>query len=349
VSTVSTLDRFRAKVAGVVLRETEAGQGLHIDPEDPATAPPSTAGWTDAERRAHESPTMGRFADGLRPLTGGTVRDGVIEDLAGYHHLDSAQVVHRCLHWEEDSVAEWKAAPRDTEEGLADFYNTTVSWSFDLLWYAYLQTAGYGYPKHVVIADELPLPEGATVLDFGSGVGVAAQLFAALGYEVSLADVSAPLLEFARWRLEHRAVAATYIQLPAELPDAGYHLITAIDTLAHVPDPVQTARQLYRATRPGGYLVTNFDVRKRSDRNAWHLYEDDLPLRWAVESAGFVPRRCVDGMWVYRAEPASGSRRALSWLRLASPPAQGIRLARRAAIRAAVGAIQVVQRGPAGG
>jgi len=54
-------------------------------------------------------------------------------------------------------------------------------------------------------------------------------------------------------------------------------------------------------------------------------------------------------MWVYRAEPASGSRRALSWLRLASPPAQGIRLARRAAIRAAVGAIQVVQRGPAGG
>src|SRR5205814_170927 len=157
------------------------------------------------------------------------------------------------------------AASPDTPQGLTQFYNSVTSWSFDLLWYAYLQTVGFAPPNHVVVADHLGHPDsGARLLDFGSGVGVTAQLFAALGYDVALADISEPLLAFAQWRLEQRGVKATYLQLPAELLRASYDLITALDTLAHVPDAGHTAEQLYRATRPGGHLVTNFDVRRRS-------------------------------------------------------------------------------------
>jgi SAM-dependent methyltransferase len=331
---------LRTRLVTILLRENPGGQGLHVDPEDPATPPPSTAGWTPTRRRAEESATMALFADTLRPSTGGAVRAGVIDDLAGYYHLTPEQVVHRCLHWEDESVEEWKAAG-----GLAEFYNSVDSWSFDLLWYSYLQTVGFAYPKHVVVADELGLPEGARLLDFGSGVGVTAQLFAALGYEVALADVSAPLLEFARWRLERRGVKAAYLQLPTELPTASYDLITALDTFAHVPDAGQTARELYAATRPGGYLAANFDVRRQSDRNAWHLYEDDLPLRWAIERAGYAPVKRIDGsLWIYQARPTGGTawqaRRAGSWLRLASPPARGIRATRRLLARSALKAAQ---------
>ncbi|HZD96533.1 MAG TPA: hypothetical protein VE132_00015, partial [Micromonosporaceae bacterium] len=164
--------RVRARVVAVLLRESLDGQGLHVDPENPATPPPSTTGWSPTRRRAEESVNMTVFADSLRPPVGGSVRDGVIGDLADYYHLSPEQVVHRCLHWEDESVQEWRASAGDASNGLAHFYDSVQSWSFDLLWYSYLQTVGFAYPKHVVVADEIARPEARRVLDFGSGVGV---------------------------------------------------------------------------------------------------------------------------------------------------------------------------------
>jgi SAM-dependent methyltransferase len=302
------------------------GQGRHIDPESPGEAPPP---------RAHLSPTMAVFADCLRPPGGGTVREGVIDDLSAYYELPAEQVVERCLGWEADSIREWHAASRDTAASLADFYDTVQSWSFDLLWYAYLQTAGYGYPASVIVADAIgTVPDGGRMLDFGSGVGVTGQFFAALGWQVTLADVSATLLEFARWRHQRRGLGSDFLRLPADLPDGEFDLITAIDVFAHVPDAAETAKRLHRAMRPGGLLVTNFDVRPPSEANAWHLYDDAAPLRWAIERAGFAPVRLIDGFtWFYRAEPAGTPatqlRTALAWARLASPPARALRKAAR--------------------
>jgi SAM-dependent methyltransferase len=338
----SVIARARTRILAVMLRESVAGSGLHVDPEDPATPPPSTEGWTRARLRAQESASMAAFADTMRPPAGGTVRDGVIGDLATHYSLTPEQVVHRCLHWEEESVDEWRTASADSPQGLARFYDSVTSWSFDLLWYSYLQTVGFASPKHVVVADWLPRPEaGARLLDFGSGVGVTAQLFAALGYGVALADISTPLLDFSRWRLERRGVKATFLHLPAELPPGSYDVITALDTLAHVPDVTQTARELYAATRRGGYLVTNFDTRRKSERNAWHLYHDDLPLRWAIERAGYVPVAHIDeNLWIYQARRTSGAgwrwRTASAWLRLASPPARGLRATQHALARTAL-------------
>jgi 2-polyprenyl-3-methyl-5-hydroxy-6-metoxy-1,4-benzoquinol methylase len=347
---MSLVGRARARVITALMRESAAGSGVHLDPEDPATPAPSTQGWTKARRLAQESPAMKAFADTMRPPSGGTVRDGVIGDLAEFYHVPAEQVVHRCLHWEDESLDEWRAAGGDAPGGLAEFYNSVVSWSFDLLWYSYLQTVGFAAPNHVVVADWLPEPAaGARLLDFGSGVGVTAQLFATLGYEVTLADISTSLLDFARWRLERRGVKAEYLQLPADLPPASYDVITALDTLAHVPDAEQTASELYAATRPGGLLVTNFDTRRRSERNAWHLYDDDLPLRWAIERAGFVQLAHIDGdLWVYQARPTTGAawrrHKLAAWLRLASPPARGLRAVQHGVARAALVALARVRR-----
>lgn len=347
------LGRLRARIGMILLEERVGGWGLHVDPEDPATPAPSTAGWSKGRLRARQSATMAAFADTMRPPAGGTVREGVIEDLAIYHWLTPGQVVDRCRHWEEDSEQEWQAAAADaTLDGLTRFFSTITSWSFDLLWYSYLQAAGYASPKHVVAADWLPDPvAGARLLDFGSGVGVAGQLFATLGYDVTLADVSSPLLEFARWRLERRDVKAAYVHLPARLPAASYEVINALDTLTHVPDMAQTARELHAATRPGGYLVTNFETRRPSDRNRWHLYHDDLPLRWAIERAGYVPVAHIDeNVWIYQALPTTGARRrmreAAAWLRLASPPVRGLRATRRTLARAALVTLQRLRGRP---
>ena len=338
---LSIVARLSRRISLVLRQEKAAGQGRHIDPEAPETPPPSADRWTAVHRHASKSAAMRLFADNLRPPGGGSVRDGVISDLAGYYHLSPAQVIERCLRWEADSIEEWQAAPRDTTAGLAEFYNSVESWSFDLLWYAYLQTAGYGYPGSVIVADHVGrVPSHGRMLDLGSGVGATAQLFASLGWDVTLADVSATLLAFAQWRHERRGVKATYLHLPDDMPAAAYDLITALDVFAHIPDVSETAGRLHRALRPGGLLITNFDVRRRSDANAWHLYEDDLPLRWAVQRAGFTPVELIDGaIWVYSAEPTDGAaarlQLVLAWVRLASPPARALRKARRFAARVA--------------
>ena len=65
------------------------------------------------------------------------------------------------------------------------------------------------YPVDVVIAQSLPADAaGGRVLDLGSGAGTVAQFLAGLGYRVDLADISTGLLDFARFRLQPRGVAA---------------------------------------------------------------------------------------------------------------------------------------------
>jgi 2-polyprenyl-3-methyl-5-hydroxy-6-metoxy-1,4-benzoquinol methylase len=228
------------------------------------------------------------------------IRSSIIDDLSTYYEMPADECVQRCINWEAWSVQEWQRKDRQSPEALAEFYHTTRSWSFDLLWYAYLQAEGYLYPVSVGLARTVPRPSAPGALrhlDFGSGIGATAQLFRGLGYESHLADISTTLLDFARYRLGRRGEQATFIDLNTTTiqPDT-YDVITAIDTLVHVPDLPATARMLHAALRPGGLLFANFDVRPATDENAWHLYSDDLPLRWQLQRAGFEPEEVFDGM-----------------------------------------------------
>lgn len=279
-----------------------ASSGLHLDP---LAAPADQASWSPLQRAAMRSPQMRAFQRALlrepgeatAPLDAAELRAAVLDDLAAYFQLTPEECIERCVNWEIYSLQEWYAKQRDSAQAITDFYDTVQSWSFDLLWFACLQATGHAYPVSTVLARSLPVQPGARHLDFGSGAGVTSQLFAALGYETTLADISKPLLEFARYRLERRGTPASYLNLNHEsLPAAKYDVITAIDTLVHVPDVTATARELHRALRPGGVLFANFDTRPKTYENAWHLYDDDRPLRWALHRAGFEPERGFDGM-----------------------------------------------------
>ena len=78
-------------------------------------------------------------------------------------------------------------------------------------------------------------------LDFGSGVGSGSILFARHGYEIALADISSPLLQFARWRLDQRGLEAEIIDLKANgLPADAFDVIrrwmsSSISPIRRVP------------------------------------------------------------------------------------------------------------------
>ena len=233
---------------------------------------------------------MAAYRDSLMLPGQPTIRASILDDLSTYYHLDPDECVRRCVHWEEWSVQEWQQRPRDSADGLADFYNSTESWSFDHLWAAYLQAEGAVYPAAVVAARTIPrAARTLRCLDFGSGVGDVGHLLGALGHEVDLADVSKTLLAFSRFRLERREQQAGYIDLnDAGLEADRYDVVVAKDVLAHVPDFRATVTMLHRSLRPGGLLLTNFDTRPASPENAWHLYADDIPLRRTLQDIGFV-------------------------------------------------------------
>jgi SAM-dependent methyltransferase len=229
-----------------------------------------------------------RSALALRDLD---VRESILQELSEYHDVSPEECLKRCLHWEEWSVEEWKSADRSTPEGIVDFYKSVQSWAFDLTWYSYLQATGHAFPASVAAARfALDATEHRDYLDFGSGTGTTAQLFARLGFRTTMADVSKSLLDYAVWRMERHGDQAARIDLGTEgLPSDAYDFITALDTLVHVPDFDATARDLRRAIRQGGYLLANFDVREKDDHGSlWHLHNDLHVVDHRLRAAGFV-------------------------------------------------------------
>ena len=276
----------------LALMPMQTEQGVHIDPL--AHAPPDRASWSPAQASAWSSPEMAVYAACFGE--GGDVRTAILRELADFTGLSPEACRQRCLHWEADSIAEWKAADRSTPEGLRDFYNSQTSWLFDLAWYSYLQVVGHCFPASVVAAQFARAHcAGRRHLDFGSGIGATSQLFARLGFETTLADVSKPLLDFARWRLaRHGEVAETIDMNAAALPSRAFDCITALDTLVHVPDFEATVRDLHRALRPDGWLLVNFDVRARdADASAWHLHGNAIDLDTRLQACGFRRTRTL--------------------------------------------------------
>jgi SAM-dependent methyltransferase len=290
------LSRGLDKIAKFLLVPIPAAQGIHIDPELQAAPDPDL--WPKDLRAIWRSDEMQLFRNCLR-YDGMSIRASVLDELSRFYGLPTEEALRRCLHWEEWSVDEWRAADRSTPEGLTEFYNSVQSWSFDLLWYAYLQAEGYGIPASVLAArfsKEKRLH--GRHLDFGSGIGATCQLFARLGFETTAADVSKTLLDFARWRIERHGDPVTLHDLNSGvLATEHYDVVTAIDSLAHVPDFDASARDLHRIIRPGGWLLTDFDVRKQGpNESAWHLYEDELDLELRMQRVGFVRRGKLGNM-----------------------------------------------------
>jgi SAM-dependent methyltransferase len=121
------------------------------------------------------------------------------------------------------------------------------------------------------------VPEIATILDIGSGPGVAAGLLAAAfpGARVVAVDGAPALLDLARQRAARLGLSDRLTTRVATLPDdlpslPVADLIWASGVVHHLPDPQQALQQLGRQLRPGGVVA---------------IREGGLPLRFLPEGA----------------------------------------------------------------
>ena len=134
-------------------------------------------------------------------------------------------------------------------------------------------------------------------LDFGSGVGSGALLFMWAKIEMTLADISTTLLDFARWRIARRGMRAHFLDLKQEpIPDTEFDMILAMDVFEHLVDPIESVDCLWRALKPGGLLFARIHAEVDASRPQ-HIARDFAPTFARMAQLGFV-EKWVDG-WLW--------------------------------------------------
>jgi SAM-dependent methyltransferase len=204
---------------------------------------------------------------------------------------------------------EWedRVDPR-SRASVERFYDESGTTIYELIWWHTL-TDDLS-PLAYVLALEFAERQGCTAyLDFGSGVGSGAILFARHGLTVAVADISSPLLDCCRWRLAQRGLTATFFDLKTtRLPRQRFDMITAMDVFEHLVDPAGAAEMLWEALRPGGFLFGRFGAQPDA-QHPMHIANDPEPALARLRALGGVQVWRDEWLWghqVFGKPPAGG-------------------------------------------
>jgi len=223
--------------------------------------------------------------NGAQPL-----RHAIFSEIAEYKGISITAVERRAEAALEDYTREWQAFLA-RGQALPQFYTFQEAEIYLLAaWHAEL-----GAVQARVNAVQHALDHDAqAVLDFRSGIGSDAIVFAQLGFTVTLADVSSSMLQFAKWRLERRALKASYLDLNrCSLPSSSFDVAVSFDVFEHIPSR-SVCRELRRIqeslTADGVLFMTIPDALHEPS----HVTSPEQVLR-NMRFAGFEWCKCVEG------------------------------------------------------
>jgi 2-polyprenyl-3-methyl-5-hydroxy-6-metoxy-1,4-benzoquinol methylase len=216
-------------------------------------------------------------------------------ELSEYLHLPVADVADRFVDAAERFANEWRdrVGDRIGESALIRFYNESTTEIFDLArWHA----EDHIHYRTLMCADIASQSPGRRMLDYGSGIGSDALVFADAGFEVTLADISDPLRGFAKWRCARRGIAARTIDLKREpLPRHRYDVALCFDVLEHIPRPRRAVSRIGRALRQGGLLFWHAPFGEDSERPMHVVHRDVITSR--IRSIGFLWRADLERLF----------------------------------------------------
>lgn len=109
-------------------------------------------------------------------------------------------------------------------------------------------------PIYHIVLDKTNVSRGTRLLDVGCGTGMAAQLAAQLGADVTGIDASEAELVIARERVPDGDFQCGEME---ELPytDASFDVVTGFSSFQFAQNPVNALRQAKRVVKPGGYVA----------------------------------------------------------------------------------------------
>ena len=191
------------------------------------------------------------------------------------------------------------------------FYRTSNGYLYNLTAFAMTKTK-LPYLEELMTV----VPPGASVLDYGCGIGSDGLLLLEAGYRVEFADFDNPSTAYLRWRLQHRGLDAPVHDLDREVP-GGFDAAFAFDVIEHVPDPYAFLGEMERRAR---VVEVNFLEPEPHEQDLHH----DLPVSDLVRHAAnhrLLRYRIMYGgshLVLYGSEPGGLAARAAGRARIAS-------------------------------
>jgi 2-polyprenyl-3-methyl-5-hydroxy-6-metoxy-1,4-benzoquinol methylase len=225
--------------------------------------------------------------EALIPPGGGDLRQAFLDELQEYFSIDRALAEERCRRATKSLCETWRKSVDEANLGsIVSFYDTSEMYIYELMWWHTLEEDAS--PLSYVVGLNLAQSHaGRRYLDFGSGVGTGALLFAKHGFAVTQADVSSTMLAFAQWRVTKHGYEGAAIDLKTEpLPAEAYDFVTAMDVFEHLADPPGTVDALADAIRPGGCLFGRFAA-KPHELRPQHIVHDFEPTFARLREHGF--------------------------------------------------------------
>ncbi len=152
-----------------------------------------------------------------------------------------------------DAATLWERKPRTSEHDYRSFYAETDYFVLRQMYYHRNDCS------HAVAAS---MGRAGDFCEYGCGVApVTAWLRPRFpSWRYTLVDIPSPTLEFARWRFRRFSNVETKEPgFGSDLPlTKAYDVITCLDVLEHVVNPLAVVRHLVDHLKPGGALYLNF-------------------------------------------------------------------------------------------
>jgi len=230
------------------------------------------------------------------------LEENAIRELGEYFpDRPPADIRRGCTEALREFKEEWeRTVTAGNDSSIERFYDQNQSYIYELMWW---HTLSYDLsPLAYVVAKRLAERyQCSTYLDFGTGVSSGGLLFARHGVDVTVADISSPLLRFSAWRFERRGRPVQVIDLKRDqLPTGRFDFITAMDVFEHLTNPVGAVESLGRALKPEGIIFGRFHTDDDDDRGQ-HIVRDFGPTFRKLESLGFEQVWEDDWLWGHKA------------------------------------------------
>ncbi len=226
------------------------------------------------------------------------LKDSLLSELGSYVECkDLAELERQGQNAMTAAKHEWQGTVYPSDRQAVEQYYEKSKASIDELMYWHTLEWDTSPLAYVMALHFARRRRCRSCLDFGAGVGSGGILFARHAFNVTLADISSPMLRFSKWRFRVRALPARFIDLKRQgLPNGAFDIIAAMDVFEHLFDPVRAAEELSEALRPKGFLFARFGI-EPDEEQPQHIVRDFGPTFQRMQELGFVQVWQDEWLW----------------------------------------------------